>query len=339
VLLPSTHSAALLLLLLSFVCLGSWANTLRAAGGRWRFELYYFDFALGAILFAAALAWTLGTFGSELSFIDRTAVAGLRSQALAMGGGFVFSLGNMLLLATVSLLGMSIAFPLVFSVALIVWSLASPANSKISLLAAGVAALIVTTILAIVARRDPAVRKTTNKRTAAPAPIRKSTKGAIAGIIAGILIGISYPLAESAFWGDLGLGAYAGLLMFCIGIVISTAIFSLFFLNMAIEGGPLTLPTYLKGTLRQHFFGVLGGVLWSGGVLGWLLAESAPPAEQPAYSVLLVLTQGSALLAAIWGLVAWGELRGTTAKSKVLTASTLVLFACGLVLLAYRFTR
>jgi glucose uptake protein len=336
VLLPSTHTASLLLLLLACVCLGSWATTLRAAGGRWRFELFYFDFALGTLLFAAAAAWTLGTLGSELSFVDRTTVAGLRSQAMAVGGGFIFNIGNMLLLATVSLIGLSSAFPLVFSIALVVSSLASPGTSKFPLLIAGIVVLLATAALSIATRREPPQKKAASKRGGAPSPIRKSTKGAFTGILAGGLIGFSYPLAESAFWGDLGLGAYAGLLMFCVGVAISTLVFCLFFLNIAIDGGRLTLPAYLKGTLRQHFFGLLGGVLWATGMLSELLARSAPPSEQPADSLVFLLTQGASLLAIVWGVLVLGELRSTTGNAKTLLALTTVCFAGGLFLLALR---
>ena len=223
-----------------------------------------------------------------------------------MGGGFVFSIGNMLLMATVSLLGMSAAFPLVMSIMLVVWSLAGTTNAQVPFLAAGVIALIAASILTILARHERAVRKAIGRHSA-PEPIRKSIKGTFTGILAGILIGLAYPLAEIAFWGDLGLGAYAGLLMFTVGIVISTAIFGLFFLNIAIEGSRLTLAAYLKGTVRQHLFGLFGGALWSAGTLTWLLAQSTPArGQQPAYSLVFAAAQGSAILAAICGIDSLG---------------------------------
>lgn len=336
--LPSTHTTALVLLLLSFLCLGSWANTLKTAATGWRFELYSFDFAAGAILLATVAAWTLGTLGSDLSFVDRMAVAGLRSQAFAMGGGFIFGIGNTLLMATVSLLGMAAAFPLVMSIVLIVWSLAGTTNARLPFLTAGVIALVAAAVLMILARYERAVRKMMGRRTA-PEPIRKSTKGIVTGVLAGILIGLAYPLADFAFWGDLGLGAYAGLLMFCIGIVISTALFSFFFLNIAIEGGRLTLGTYLKGTVRQHLFGLVGGALFSAGTLCWLLAQSTPAAEQPGYSITLAAAQGSAILAVLWGVIGWGELHGMPPKSKIQMLLAIVFFCAGLGCLAFRFSR
>src|SRR5438270_356530 len=49
--LPTTYVAALLLTLLSMFCWGSWANTQKLTG-KWRFELYYFDYAFGVLLCA-----------------------------------------------------------------------------------------------------------------------------------------------------------------------------------------------------------------------------------------------------------------------------------------------
>ena len=58
--LPQTYTAALFLMILSMICWGSWANTYKLAG-KWRFELYYFDFAFGLLLAAVILAYTAGS--------------------------------------------------------------------------------------------------------------------------------------------------------------------------------------------------------------------------------------------------------------------------------------
>lgn len=333
-LLPSTHLAAVLLLVASLVCLGSWANTFKAAG--WRFELFSYDFAIGAIIVATVAALTLGTLGSELSFNDRIAVAGLRSQAFAMGAGFIFSLGNVLLIATMALIGMTAAFPLVTSIALIVSSAAQPSGVNLLLLSLGCVLMIVTAITAISARwQKPA--KVTPSRTAAPAPLRKSSKGLITGVFAGLLIGGSGPLAAQAFWGDLGLGAYAGMLMFCVGLIASTILFNFFFLNIAIEGSRLSIRNYFQGSLRRHLLGVLGGVMWAGGMLCSYLAASAPRSERPDAQMTMFLTQGSVLLAMAWGGGVWKEFARSAPYKRVLILACAAAFAAALAVLAFRF--
>ena len=64
--LPTTYVSALLLTFLTMICWGSWANTTKMTG-KWRFELYYFDYSFGVLLTATVLALTLGSMGTELS--------------------------------------------------------------------------------------------------------------------------------------------------------------------------------------------------------------------------------------------------------------------------------
>jgi len=60
--LPHTNFAIMVLLIISMFCWGSWANTLKLAG-KWRFELYCFDFAFALMLFALIYALTTGNLG------------------------------------------------------------------------------------------------------------------------------------------------------------------------------------------------------------------------------------------------------------------------------------
>src|ERR1051326_2359406 len=99
--LPHTYLAALLLTLLSMVCWGSWANTYKLAG-KWRFELFYFDYAAGVLLGATILALTFGSFGEDgFSFVDNMALSSKRFWIYGFTGGVVFNLANMLLVAAI----------------------------------------------------------------------------------------------------------------------------------------------------------------------------------------------------------------------------------------------
>lgn len=331
-LIPSTHLAAVLLLIAAFVCLGSWPNTFKAAA--WRFELFTYDFAVGAILLALIAAWTLGTLGSELSFSDRIVVAGLRSQAFGIGAGFLFSLGNVLLIATMSLIGMTAAFPLVLSTALGIAAVTQFSGAKLPLAFIGILLLAVTAVTAIHSRWQKAVQRAPKSP---PGPIRKSTKGLIAGIAGGVLIAASGPLAAQAFWGDLGLGAYAGMLMFCVGLLISTVFFNFFFLNIAIEGSKLTLRSYFQGPVSKHLLGILGGAMWAGGTLALYLAQSTPKSETPAYSTITFWSQGSVLLAMVWGASGWHEFARSAPYKRVLIVVSAAAFIGGVAALAFRF--
>ena len=61
-LLPETYQAALLLMILTMLCWGSWANTLKLCPG-FRFQLFYWDYAFGLAAGAIVLGLTGGSFG------------------------------------------------------------------------------------------------------------------------------------------------------------------------------------------------------------------------------------------------------------------------------------
>src|ERR1039457_1214999 len=109
--LPQSYSAVLFLMVLSLLCLGSWASGLKFAG-KWRFELFYFDFAIGLLLAATILAWTVGNTGYDgFNFIDDLQHAGKRQWMYVFLAGLIFNFGNMLLVAAVSVSGLAVAFP------------------------------------------------------------------------------------------------------------------------------------------------------------------------------------------------------------------------------------
>src|SRR5262245_36404269 len=106
--LPQTSTQTLILMIISLVCLGSWAITLKMTG-KWRFELYCLDFALGAMIAVAIYAATLGSLGFDgFSFSDDLLHAGKRQLFFAFLAGTVFNLGNMLLIASISVAGMAV---------------------------------------------------------------------------------------------------------------------------------------------------------------------------------------------------------------------------------------
>src|SRR5271165_2821990 len=122
--LPGSYTAALILLILGMLGWGLWANLFKAAGGKWRFELFYFDFAVGVFIAALVVALTFGSLGFDgFSFRDDLQLAGKRQDVFAFGAGVIFNLGNMLLLAGVSVAGMTLAFPASLGCALVVAAL------------------------------------------------------------------------------------------------------------------------------------------------------------------------------------------------------------------------
>ncbi|NJK94267.1 MAG: multidrug DMT transporter permease, partial [Bacteroidales bacterium] len=106
-----TYSIAVALTFITMLCWGSWANTQKLAKG-YRFELFYWDYVIGILLFSLLLGFTLGSTGEKgMSFTENIRQASVQDILSAMLGGVIFNLSNILLVAAIAIAGMSIAFP------------------------------------------------------------------------------------------------------------------------------------------------------------------------------------------------------------------------------------
>ncbi len=91
---PSSLSIALLMMITSAVCWGSWANTYKGVKG-YRFELFYWDYAIGIFLISLALAFTMGSTGHDSSsFLNNVRAADPSNIVNALIGGALFNLAN-----------------------------------------------------------------------------------------------------------------------------------------------------------------------------------------------------------------------------------------------------
>jgi len=102
---PSSLSVALLMMITSAVCWGSWANTYKGVKG-YRFELFYWDYAAGIFLVSVALAFTMGSAGHDASsFLNNVRAADPANIGDALLGGALFNLANLLLVAAIDMAG------------------------------------------------------------------------------------------------------------------------------------------------------------------------------------------------------------------------------------------
>lgn len=323
----------------SLFLLGSWAALFKFVSGKRRFEAFYFDYALGAIAAAAVLAWTAGYLGPDMTFVDRMAVAGMRQQATAIGGGFLFGIGNLLLLGAVALAGMGAAFVTAFAVGLIVVSFTGFQGVSYPILGAADVLLLGAAICAIRSRREAKLQKPARPgaRPTVQGGLSRATKAAICAVLGGMFIGGSIPLGNSAFWGDLGLQPYAGVLLFCVGLAIATAIFGLMFLNIGIDGPRLNLRAVFGGGLGVHLAGWLAGIAWTSGILAWLVAAAGRGGEHDVDSAWLLAYYLAPVVAFLWGFAAFREFNQRSGSSKILIVVAGLLYAAGAVALVYRF--
>jgi len=332
--LPTNYGLALALTIITMLCWGSWANTFKLSK-KWRFELFYFDYAIGVLLAALVAAATFGSMGDELSVMDNIMIAGKQKMAFAIGAGIVFNLANMLLVAAISVAGLSVAFPIGIGLALIigvVWSFwLNPVGSPF-LLFAGAGLVFVAIIVDALAYRAHAASMDSDEEEEGSF----SLKGVILSLVSGVLMGSFYPLVEmSKTPAEIGLGPYTIAVFFAIGVFISTFVFNLYFMNLPVEGEPVGLVDYFRGGgsgIRNHLLGLLGGIIWCVGATCNYVAASAPVQVGPAVSY--AMGQGATLISVLWGLLVWHEFRNAEMRVKLLLGLMLLLFVGGLAMVA-----
>ena len=119
-LIVQSYALAVTMCFITMLCWGSWANTQKLASKEWRFQLFYWDYAIGVLLLALLLAFTLGSTGSG----GRPFLADLRQAegkwlGSAFLGGVIFNLSNILLVAAIDIAGLAVAFPVGVGLALV----------------------------------------------------------------------------------------------------------------------------------------------------------------------------------------------------------------------------
>jgi glucose uptake protein len=337
--LPGSFAAVLILLIAGMLGWGMWANTFKAAGGKWRFELYYFDFAIGVAVVATLLALTAGSLGFDgFSFADDLRLAGKRQDLFGFLAGVIFNLGNMLLLAAVSVAGMAVAFPAAMGFALIVagaWDYALNPGGNGALLMVGAVAVAGAIVFDVLAFKATAAARQKAQIEAGTVKSRKrktSLKGVFLGLAGGLLLGSFAPLIQMGRAGENGLGPYSIGFIFSIAVLFSTFVFNLFFMNLPVQGEAVDIAEYLKARAGRHALGIVGGIVWYIGMIASLIAGRVEGAARVSMPLSYGLVQGGMVIAAVCGLYFWREYTGadTTVKMQLGLMFLLLLSGIGL---------
>ena len=74
---PEAYATALLFMIGSMLCWGSWANTMKLTAG-YAFQLFYWDYVIGILLGSIVWGFTLGSYGGgPFSFVSNIGQADL----------------------------------------------------------------------------------------------------------------------------------------------------------------------------------------------------------------------------------------------------------------------
>lgn len=323
---PSSYSLAVVLCFITMICWGSWANTQKLASKSWPFPLFYWDYSLGIILCSLIFGLTLGSNGAEgRPFIEDLTQADTDSFLYALGGGVVFNLANLLVVAAIDIAGMAVAFPVGIGIALalgvIVNYLATPVGDPV-LLFIGVILVVIAIVLDALAYRQ----KTSDSGVT-------PKKGIVYAIVGGVLMAFFFRLVAVSVSLDFtqpeaGLFTpYSAVLVFALGIFLSNFLWNSYFMFKPVSGAPMRYIDYFrKGDLKTHMTGIAGGVIWCIGMSLSLIAS-----EKAGFAISYGLGQGATMVAAAWGVFIWKEFAGADPKTNRLIWLMFIFFIAGLV--------
>lgn len=325
-----SYPLAIFFCFVTMLCWGSWGNTQKLAAKTWRYELFYWDYVIGLLLFALLSAFTLGSFGTEgRSFLDDLMQADGRNLFSAFLGGVVFNASNILLAAAVALCGMSVAFPVGVGLALVLGVLINyfgAAKGDPLFIFLGVALIAAAIVMNGLAYR----MARTGKR-------KLTAKGLLISVAAGTIMAFFYRFVASSM--DLDsftapaagkMTPYTAVVVFATGVFVSNFLFNTIAMKCPVEGTPVRPSEYFGGTFRTHLVGMLGGAIWCLGESFSMIASGKAGA-----AISYGLGQGATLVSALWGILIWKEFRGAPGASVLCNAGMFVLFLAGLGLLIY----
>ncbi len=329
------YSLAIFFTILAMICWGSWANTQKIAAKTWRFELFYWDFVAGIAIMSLIVAFTVGSLGTHgRTFLEDLTTVDFSSIGFAMLGGILWNIGNILLVAAISVAGLAIAFPIGGGIA---WILGIIINYILILLSGQEASEkpvtlwigVVIIITAIVLSGKIYDKVAKEKKQA-------SLKGVVLSVMAGLFIAFFYgfvvkSLDPSFVAGGTGkLTPYTGIVFFTLGVIISTLIINPIIMRKPIIGKPVSMKLFWKGTIREHSSGVLGGMIW---MLGMTFSFMAVGAANPAISY--ALSNAAPVVAVLWGVFVWKEFKGAPKGTDRLLSILFICYIIGLVFITY----
>jgi glucose uptake protein len=319
---PSSLTIALLMMITSAVCWGSWANTYKGVKN-YRFELFYWDYAIGIFLISLILGHTMGSNGhNSASLINNIHAADTANVVNALIGGALFNLANLLLVAAIDMVGLAVAFPISIGIALVVGTVLSYAlepKGNSLYLALGVACAFVAVVLDGKAYGSLA----SSGRTV-------SKKSIVTCVVSGVLMGLWAPFMTHAMTRGNSLGPYSAAVFLTLGALLSCFIWNIYFMKHPLVGEPVSLSGFLKGPLSGHLLGLIGGCIWGLGTVFNLVAGKFT-GEAISYAI----GQSAPMVAALWGVLAWKEFKGAGSRAYIYLFLMFVFYALAIALVAH----
>jgi glucose uptake protein len=318
---PSSLNIALLMMITSAVCWGSWANTYKGVKN-YRFELFYWDYAVGIFLISLIFAFTLGSSGHDsYSFLNNVHSSDTANIVWTMVGGAIFNLANLLLVAAIDMAGLAVALPVSIGIALVVGTVLSyilqPKGNAL-LLAAGVACALIAVVL-----DGKAFGSLGSGRSA-------SRKSILVCIVSGVLMGLWNPFVAYGATRGHSLTPYSSVVFLTLGALLSCFLWNLYFMKKPLAGEPVGIGGFFSAPASGHLLGLLGGVIWGIGTVFNVVAGKAT-----AFAISYAIGQSAPMVGALWGIFAWREFAGAGPRAKAYLGLMFVFYGLAILLVAH----
>jgi glucose uptake protein len=318
---PHSLSVAIIMMITSAICWGSWANTFKGVRN-YRFELFYWDYAIGIFLISLILGHTMGmTNSGPDSLVNNIHSTGVSNVVYALIGGALFNLANLLLVAAIDMAGLAVAFPVSIGIALVVGVVLSYAlqpKGNAELLALGVICALIAVILDGKAYGSLASSGRTISR-----------KSLITCVVSGILMGLWAPFMTHAMTRGNPLGPYSAAIFLTMGALLSCFIWNIYFMRHPLVGDPVSFGGFFHAPASGHVLGLLGGFIWGIGTVFNLVAASFT-----GVAISYAIGQSAPMVAALWGILVWKEFEGSGSRAKLYLALMFVFYGLAILLVA-----
>ncbi len=319
---PPNLTVALLMTITSAICWGSWANTYKGVKN-YRFELFYWDYAIGIFLISLVLAFTMGSTGHDSSsFMNNVQSADASNMISTMVGGAIFNLANLLLVAAIDMAGLSVALPVSIGIALVVGTVLSyilQPKGNLLFLAGGVVCALVAVVLD---------GKAFGTLTGGQSVSRKSI---IVCIVSGVLMGLWNPfVAYGATRGNV-MTPYSSVVFLTFGALLSCFIWNIYFMKKPLVGEPVGFGGFFSAPASGHLLGLFGGVIWG---VGTMFNVVAGKSDSMSFATSYAIGQSAPMVGALWGIFVWKEFAGANSRGKAFLAFMFVFYALAILLVA-----
>lgn len=318
---PPSLTIALLMMITSAICWGSWANTYKGVKD-YRFELFYWDYAIGIFLISLILAFTMGSSGHDASsFLNNVNSADGANIAWTLVGGAIFNLANLLLVAAIDMAGLAVAFPISIGIALVVGVVLNYAlqpKGSLAFLATGVVCALVAVILD---------GKAYGALVSAGRTITR--KSIVTCIVSGVLMGLWSPFSTYGETRGHALTPYSSAVFLTLGALLSCFLWNVYFMRKPLVGEPVGFGGFFSAPPSGHLLGLLGGVIWGVGTVFYAVAGQAT-----SFAISYAIGQSAPMVAALWGILAWKEFAGAGSRATTYLAFMFVFYALAILLVA-----